>query len=147
MIYVGHASDILKISGALFPKSFFFHKNDVLPYIVPVVRQVCLYLAKLQYLSRLIYPTPRGGASTRKRKRTKMPQTKTIIAAASVLAATAAATTTYAALSAQSQLFGKVEVGSNPTQIALTFDDGPNDVATERLLEALAAIKSAPPSS
>ncbi len=68
-----------------------------------------------------------------------MPHTKTIIAAASVLAATAAATTTYAALSAQSQLFGKILIaGSDPTQIALTFDDGPNDVATERLLEVLA---------
>jgi peptidoglycan/xylan/chitin deacetylase (PgdA/CDA1 family) len=68
-----------------------------------------------------------------------MPHTKTIIAAASVLAAATAATTTYAALSAQSQLFGKILIaGSDPTQIALTFDDGPNDIATERLLEVLA---------
>ena len=46
---------------------------------------------------------------------------------------------TYAALSAQSQLFGKVLIaGRNPRQIALTYDDGPNDVVTERLLEVLA---------
>jgi peptidoglycan-N-acetylglucosamine deacetylase len=68
-----------------------------------------------------------------------MPHTKTIIAAASVLAASAAGAATYAALSAQSQLFGKVLIaGSDPSQIALTFDDGPNDLATERLLEVLA---------
>jgi peptidoglycan-N-acetylglucosamine deacetylase len=68
-----------------------------------------------------------------------MPHTKTIIAAASVLAASVAATATYAALSAQSQLFGKVLIaGNDPSQIALTFDDGPNDLATERLLEVLA---------
>jgi peptidoglycan/xylan/chitin deacetylase (PgdA/CDA1 family) len=67
-----------------------------------------------------------------------MPHTKTIIAAASVLAASAAATATYAALSAESQLFGHVLIaGSDPAQVALTFDDGPNDVATERLLEVL----------
>jgi peptidoglycan/xylan/chitin deacetylase (PgdA/CDA1 family) len=46
---------------------------------------------------------------------------------------------TYAALSAQSQLFGKVLIaGTNPNEIALTYDDGPNDVVTERLLELLA---------
>jgi peptidoglycan/xylan/chitin deacetylase (PgdA/CDA1 family) len=46
---------------------------------------------------------------------------------------------TYAALSAQSQLFGQVVVaGRDPKEIALTFDDGPNDGVTERLLEILA---------
>jgi peptidoglycan-N-acetylglucosamine deacetylase len=45
----------------------------------------------------------------------------------------------YAAMWPQSQIFGRVVVaGSNPNQIALTYDDGPNDVATERLLEVLA---------
>jgi peptidoglycan/xylan/chitin deacetylase (PgdA/CDA1 family) len=45
----------------------------------------------------------------------------------------------YAALSAQSQLFGKVLIASrNPNEIALTYDDGPNDIVTERLLEVLA---------
>src|SRR5271169_3704264 len=46
---------------------------------------------------------------------------------------------TYAALSAQSQLFGKVLIaGRDPKEIALTYDDGPNDIVTERLLEVLA---------
>nr|WP_255550887.1 polysaccharide deacetylase family protein [Granulicella sp. dw_53] len=39
----------------------------------------------------------------------------------------------------QSQLFGKVLVAPRrPRQVALTYDDGPNDIATERLLEVLA---------
>jgi peptidoglycan-N-acetylglucosamine deacetylase len=45
----------------------------------------------------------------------------------------------YATLWPQSQLCGRVLVaGSNPDEIALTYDDGPNDDATERLLEVLA---------
>ena len=45
----------------------------------------------------------------------------------------------YAALSAQSQLFGRVLIaGRSADEIALTYDDGPNDVVTERLLEVLA---------
>lgn len=45
----------------------------------------------------------------------------------------------YAALYPASQLFGKVVVaGSDPNEIALTYDDGPNPAATERLLEVLA---------
>jgi peptidoglycan-N-acetylglucosamine deacetylase len=65
---------------------------------------------------------------------------RTTIAAASLLTATAAAgACIYAALSAQSQLFGKVLIAPpNPNEIALTYDDGPNDDATERLLELLA---------
>jgi peptidoglycan/xylan/chitin deacetylase (PgdA/CDA1 family) len=47
---------------------------------------------------------------------------------------------TYAALSAQSQIFGKVLIASrNPNEIALTYDDGPNDIVTERLLDLLAS--------
>src|SRR6266436_4786432 len=46
---------------------------------------------------------------------------------------------TYAALSAQSQLFGKALIaGRDPSEIALTYDDGPNDIVTERLLDVLA---------
>jgi peptidoglycan-N-acetylglucosamine deacetylase len=46
---------------------------------------------------------------------------------------------TYAALSAQSQIFGKVLIASrDPKEVALTYDDGPNDIVTERLLEVLA---------
>jgi peptidoglycan-N-acetylglucosamine deacetylase len=67
-----------------------------------------------------------------------MPQPATTIAAASILAASVASTLTYAALSAQSQIFGPVLIASrNPNEIALTYDDGPNDIATERLLDVL----------
>jgi peptidoglycan-N-acetylglucosamine deacetylase len=67
-----------------------------------------------------------------------MMQTQT--AAAILTTATAAGgLLTYAALSAQSQIFGPVLIaGRNPNEIALTYDDGPNDIATERLLEVLA---------
>ncbi|HET6169173.1 MAG TPA: polysaccharide deacetylase family protein [Terracidiphilus sp.] len=45
----------------------------------------------------------------------------------------------YAALYPDSQIFGRVLVaGSDPDEIALTYDDGPNPAATERLLEVLA---------
>jgi peptidoglycan/xylan/chitin deacetylase (PgdA/CDA1 family) len=62
-------------------------------------------------------------------------------ATVTLAAATAAAacTLTYAALSPQSQLFGKTLIApSNPNEIALTYDDGPNDIVTERLLDLLA---------
>src|SRR5258708_1266824 len=50
-----------------------------------------------------------------------------------------AAGSTYAALSAEPQLFAKVLIARrNPNEIALTYDDGPNDIATERLLDVLA---------
>jgi peptidoglycan/xylan/chitin deacetylase (PgdA/CDA1 family) len=46
---------------------------------------------------------------------------------------------TYAALSAGSQLFGRTLIANrNPNEIALTFDDGPNDPYTFQLLEILA---------
>jgi peptidoglycan/xylan/chitin deacetylase (PgdA/CDA1 family) len=63
-------------------------------------------------------------------------------AAAAILATAVAAAgaLTYAALSAQSQIFGPVLIASrNPNEIALTYDDGPNDIVTERLLEVLAS--------
>ena len=63
----------------------------------------------------------------------------TNIAAASLLTAAAAGACAYAALWPQSSLFGKVLIaGPDPRQIALTYDDGPNPAATERLLEVLA---------
>src|SRR5271170_507949 len=65
----------------------------------------------------------------------------TITTAAATLAAAGfvAADCTYAALSAQSQLFGKTLIaGCDPNEIALTYDDGPNDIVTERLLDVLA---------
>jgi len=63
-----------------------------------------------------------------------------LAAAALFSASTAVAgTLTYAALSAQSQIFGRVLIaGRNPNEVALTYDDGPNDIVTERLLELLA---------
>jgi peptidoglycan-N-acetylglucosamine deacetylase len=64
-----------------------------------------------------------------------------IITAAAALTAAGllAGGCTYAALSAQSQIFGKVLIaGEDPTEVALTYDDGPNDIATERILEVLA---------
>src|SRR6266481_1987740 len=65
--------------------------------------------------------------------------TITTAAAALTTAGLLAVGCTYAALSAQSQLFGEVLIASgNPDEIALTYDDGPNDIATERLLEVLA---------
>jgi peptidoglycan-N-acetylglucosamine deacetylase len=63
----------------------------------------------------------------------------TIAAVAITTAGLVAGGYTYAALSAQSQLFGKVLIASqNRNEIALTYDDGPNDMVTERLLEVLA---------
>ncbi len=56
--------------------------------------------------------------------------------AAGVLAAGAYA---YAGMWPTSQIFGRCVVAAkNPRQIALTFDDGPNDPDTYRLLEVLA---------
>jgi peptidoglycan-N-acetylglucosamine deacetylase len=58
--------------------------------------------------------------------------------AAAVLTATAG-TLTYAALSAESQLFGPTLIApACPNEIALTYDDGPNPTATPHLLEVLA---------
>src|ERR1700722_15144097 len=68
-----------------------------------------------------------------------MTQTQIATTAFLTAATAAAGTLTYAALSAQSQLFGKLLIANhNPSQIALTYDDGPNDIVTERLLEVLA---------
>ncbi|MEO8736533.1 MAG: polysaccharide deacetylase family protein [Edaphobacter sp.] len=67
-----------------------------------------------------------------------MTLTQLTTAAVLTTAATAGAFA-YAALWPQSQIFGRVLVaGRDPNEIALTYDDGPNDDATERLLEVLA---------
>lgn len=45
----------------------------------------------------------------------------------------------YGAISPGSQLFGRALAhGAKPRQLALTYDDGPNDACTPRLLEILA---------
>jgi peptidoglycan/xylan/chitin deacetylase (PgdA/CDA1 family) len=70
-----------------------------------------------------------------------LPAPATILLASATAAATAAlsGTLAYAALSPGSQLFGKTLIaGPNPNQAALTYDDGPNDNATDELLDILA---------
>ncbi len=55
------------------------------------------------------------------------------------LATAVAGTLTYAALGSGSQFFGHTLIaGNDPNEVALTFDDGPNDNATDALLEVLA---------
>jgi hypothetical protein len=54
----------------------------------------------------------------------------------------------YASLWPTSQIFGRTLIaGDDPTEIALTFDDGPNEIATPMLLELLARHNVAQPSS
>jgi peptidoglycan/xylan/chitin deacetylase (PgdA/CDA1 family) len=59
--------------------------------------------------------------------------------AAAAAAIAAGGTLAWAALSPQSQIFGRTVVaGSDPSEVALTYDDGPNDAATMQLLDVLA---------
>lgn len=52
----------------------------------------------------------------------------------------AAAVIADGALRPQSQTFGRTLIaGNDPTEIALTYDDGPNDAATMELLDVLAS--------
>jgi peptidoglycan-N-acetylglucosamine deacetylase len=61
------------------------------------------------------------------------------IAQMGVIAGLAAGAYSYAALYPTSQLFGQTLIsGSDPNEIALTFDDGPNDPYTSQLLDLLA---------
>jgi len=67
------------------------------------------------------------------------PRTITDLAIAAAATAATASVLTYAAYSPQSQLFGPTIVsGNDPNEVALTYDDGPNDAATPALLEVLA---------
>jgi peptidoglycan/xylan/chitin deacetylase (PgdA/CDA1 family) len=69
----------------------------------------------------------------------RIPDELTLGGAAIVAASAAAATLTYAALSAGSQIFGHTIIaGTDPNEVALTYDDGPNDAATDELLDILA---------
>lgn len=62
-----------------------------------------------------------------------------ITTAAGAIAATAGSICGYGAFAPQSQIFGEtVSHGADPKQIALTYDDGPNDPHTLNLLEVLA---------
>lgn len=59
--------------------------------------------------------------------------------AAAASAVAVGGTLAYAALHPESQLFGRTLIaGNDPNEIALTYDDGPNDAATMQLLEVLA---------
>ncbi|HZZ40736.1 MAG TPA: polysaccharide deacetylase family protein [Acidobacteriaceae bacterium] len=61
------------------------------------------------------------------------------LATAGAVAGLAAGSCTYAAMDPQSQLFGSTLVaGRDPAEFALTYDDGPNDPWTGRLLDLLA---------
>jgi peptidoglycan/xylan/chitin deacetylase (PgdA/CDA1 family) len=65
--------------------------------------------------------------------------TEAALAATVAVAAATGLTLTYAGLSPTSQLFGHtILAGNDPTQAALTYDDGPNDLATDALLDLLA---------
>jgi peptidoglycan/xylan/chitin deacetylase (PgdA/CDA1 family) len=56
-----------------------------------------------------------------------------------VFSAAAASYAGYATMAPRSQLYGRTLThGSDPRQVALTFDDGPNDPHTMRLLDVLA---------
>ena len=58
-------------------------------------------------------------------------------------AAAAASYAGYASMAPQSQLYGRTLThGRDPSQIALTFDDGPNDPHTLHLLDLLARHKA-----
>jgi peptidoglycan/xylan/chitin deacetylase (PgdA/CDA1 family) len=55
-----------------------------------------------------------------------------------IASAAAASYAGYASMAPQSQFYGRTLThGNDPTQIALTFDDGPNDPHTLQLLELL----------
>lgn len=61
------------------------------------------------------------------------------IATTAAAAGLAAGGCAYAALAPESQIFGRTLVaGSNPAELALTYDDGPNVRDTPRLLDLLA---------
>jgi peptidoglycan/xylan/chitin deacetylase (PgdA/CDA1 family) len=63
--------------------------------------------------------------------------------ALAAVATAAACTVTYAALSPGSQLFGRTLIaGNNPDEVALTYDDGPNDAVTDQLLDILARYET-----
>jgi peptidoglycan/xylan/chitin deacetylase (PgdA/CDA1 family) len=56
-----------------------------------------------------------------------------------LIAAAAAGYAGYAGMAPESQLYGRtLSHGSDPGQMALTYDDGPNDPHTQRLLDLLA---------
>lgn len=68
-----------------------------------------------------------------------MAHASSIVSAAAAAALATGATLAWAALSPQSQIFGRTLIaGNDPQEVALTYDDGPNDAATLQLLDVLA---------
>jgi len=62
-----------------------------------------------------------------------------IVGGAAIAAVAVGGTLAWAALSPESQLFGRTLIApARPDEIALTYDDGPNPAATPQLLEILA---------
>jgi peptidoglycan/xylan/chitin deacetylase (PgdA/CDA1 family) len=62
-----------------------------------------------------------------------------VIATATATAAAAASYAGYACMAPHSQLYGRTLThGGDPGEMALTYDDGPNDPYTRRLLDVLA---------
>ncbi|MGB6304770.1 MAG: polysaccharide deacetylase family protein, partial [Acidobacteriaceae bacterium] len=71
--------------------------------------------------------------------RTESPSAGAIAVTAVAAGVLAAGAYAYAGMWPTSQIFGRCVVAAkNPRQIALTFDDGPNDPDTYRLLDVLA---------
>ena len=68
------------------------------------------------------------------------PRTIADLALAATATAATAATLAIAAYTPHSQLFGRTLIaGNDPDEVALTYDDGPNDAATLQLLDILAS--------
>jgi len=82
----------------------------------------------------------RGTATSVRRGSPTLSYTEAMIGEIAIATAAGVAGYTWAAMSPESQLFGRTIVaGRDPNEFALTFDDGPNDGYTELLLEVLAA--------
>src|SRR6185312_6036813 len=84
-----------------------------------------------------------GGCSSRDLPYPALPITLVLMRGPLALSAAGAALLVggyfYAGMWPQSQIFGRTLIaGDDPDEIALTFDDGPNDQYTERLLDLLA---------
>src|SRR5215471_17131597 len=74
---------------------------------------------------------------------TKLPTYPMFLAFTSLAAAAAASYAGYASMASHSQLYGRTLThGRDPRQVALTYDDGPNDPHTLHLLDLLAQHKA-----
>ncbi|MFZ0516762.1 MAG: polysaccharide deacetylase family protein [Acidobacteriaceae bacterium] len=86
-----------------------------------------------------ILPLPVPEPTAAVARRTESPSAGAIAVTAVAAGVLAAGAYAYAGMWPTSQIFGRCVVAAkNPRQIALTFDDGPNDPDTYRLLDVLA---------